>query len=183
MNINAIPTRYAGTQFRSRLEARWAKFFDLVNWRWEYEPLDLKGWIPDFALIGKGQTTLVEVKPIDSLDDPIAQNTCGKIEHALRASERTNEILLLGCIWPQQPWSDEPALGWLAEYGEYYDHGWCWGFAPFHHLGGLGFCHAEQSFRNRITGEYDGDSGTGTEAPIHLWREAGNAVQWMANGE
>ena len=46
--IRAHPTRYAGTLFRSRLEARWAAFFDLVGWHWEYEPVDLAGWSPDF---------------------------------------------------------------------------------------------------------------------------------------
>lgn len=29
--MNAIPTRYNGVQFCSRLEARWAAFFDLVD--------------------------------------------------------------------------------------------------------------------------------------------------------
>jgi hypothetical protein len=44
----SIPTRYRGTEFRSRLEARWAAFADLVGWKWRYEPIDLNGWIPDF---------------------------------------------------------------------------------------------------------------------------------------
>jgi hypothetical protein len=48
MMLTAIPTRYGGVQFRSRLEARWAAFFDLAGWRWQYEPIDLAGWIPDF---------------------------------------------------------------------------------------------------------------------------------------
>lgn len=46
----AIPTRYLGIQFRSRLEARWAAFFSLVGWRWRYEPIDLAGYIPDFIV-------------------------------------------------------------------------------------------------------------------------------------
>lgn len=36
--IKAIETRYAGCRFRSRLEARWAVFFDRLNIPWEYEP-------------------------------------------------------------------------------------------------------------------------------------------------
>lgn len=36
--IKAIPTRYAGCHFRSRLEARWAVFFDALGIEWEYEP-------------------------------------------------------------------------------------------------------------------------------------------------
>jgi hypothetical protein len=48
--IANIPTIYKGVQFRSRLEAKWAAFFDLLGWRWHYEPLDLDGWIPDFLI-------------------------------------------------------------------------------------------------------------------------------------
>lgn len=60
--MRAIPTVYAGVQFRSRLEARWAAFFDVVGWPWEYEPLDLAGYIPDFVLAFP-MPMLVEVKP------------------------------------------------------------------------------------------------------------------------
>lgn len=34
----AIETRYSGCRFRSRLEARWAMFFDHMGLRWSYEP-------------------------------------------------------------------------------------------------------------------------------------------------
>lgn len=36
--MKAIETTYAGCRFRSRLEARWAVFFDTIGVRWEYEP-------------------------------------------------------------------------------------------------------------------------------------------------
>jgi hypothetical protein len=36
--IKAIETYYKGYRFRSRLEARWAVFFDAMGLRWEYEP-------------------------------------------------------------------------------------------------------------------------------------------------
>jgi hypothetical protein len=73
--IKAHPTWYAGVLFRSRLEARWAAFFDLAEWRWEYEPLDLPGWSPDFLVefrcghseCGPTHTLLVEIKPYLSL--------------------------------------------------------------------------------------------------------------------
>lgn len=41
MTIQAIPTWYAGCYFRSRLEARWAVFFDALGIPWNYEP---DGW-------------------------------------------------------------------------------------------------------------------------------------------
>jgi hypothetical protein len=46
--MKAHPTRYRGTLFRSRLEATWAAFADIAGWKWKYEPVDLKGWTPDF---------------------------------------------------------------------------------------------------------------------------------------
>ncbi|TAH21002.1 MAG: hypothetical protein EAZ08_04655 [Cytophagales bacterium] len=60
--IKPIPTHYKGRLYRSRLEARWAAFFDLAEWKTEYEPLDLNGWTPDF-LIEESSPMLVEVKP------------------------------------------------------------------------------------------------------------------------
>ena len=36
--MQAIQTEYKGYLFRSRLEARWAVFFDACGVRWEYEP-------------------------------------------------------------------------------------------------------------------------------------------------
>lgn len=58
-----IPTTYRGLNFRSRLEATWAAFFDLVKWEWKYEPFDLKGYIPDFLLVRPPNwEMLVEVK-------------------------------------------------------------------------------------------------------------------------
>lgn len=65
--IKAIPTTYNYVQFRSRLEARWAAFFDLCGWRWDYEPFDLDGWAPDFLIRLDITTVLAEVKPFDAV--------------------------------------------------------------------------------------------------------------------
>lgn len=50
----AIETRYAGHRFRSRLEARWAVFFDTLGVAWQYEPegfeLPSGRYLPDFLL-------------------------------------------------------------------------------------------------------------------------------------
>lgn len=52
--IQALPTIYNGFKFSSRLEARWSKFFDLMNIPYEYEKeaFDLDGltYFPDFWL-------------------------------------------------------------------------------------------------------------------------------------
>lgn len=57
MTIKAIQTEYKGYNFRSRLEARWAVFFDALGLQWEYEPegFDLGDgvyYLPDFRLLG-----------------------------------------------------------------------------------------------------------------------------------
>lgn len=63
--IAAIQTEYRGFKFRSRLEARWAVFFDTIMHDWTYEPegFDLpSGWyLPDFYI--KGFDVYVEIKP------------------------------------------------------------------------------------------------------------------------
>ena len=52
--IKAIETVYKGYRFRSRLEARWAVFFDALGIKWEYEKegYDFNGthYLPDFYL-------------------------------------------------------------------------------------------------------------------------------------
>lgn len=61
----AHPTVYASVRFRSRLEARWACYFDQRHWTWTYEPYDLRGYSPDFSLnTDTVEGMLVEVKPI-----------------------------------------------------------------------------------------------------------------------
>lgn len=76
--IKAIPTTYAGVNFRSRLEARWAALFDLSGIKWDYEPFDLDGWAPDFLLRIGGCSVLVEIKPVDLtliVENAVQQNT------------------------------------------------------------------------------------------------------------
>ena len=48
--VKAHPTKYGGVLYRSRLEARWAAFFDLAGWKHEYEPIDFPRWSPDFRV-------------------------------------------------------------------------------------------------------------------------------------
>ena len=64
--IKAIETHYNGFKFRSRLEARWAVFFDAAGIRYEYEPEGFKMnnglcYLPDFYL--PDENMYVEVKP------------------------------------------------------------------------------------------------------------------------
>ena len=82
--IKPIETMYAGIKFRSRLEARWAVFFDSLRLAWEYEPegFDLGDgvlYLPDFWL-GK-MRCWIEIKG----DDP-NEDACDK---ASRLAEKT----------------------------------------------------------------------------------------------
>ena len=57
MTFRPIQTFYKGYRFRSRLEARWAVFFDHCGVAWEYEPegFELENglyYLPDFLLHG-----------------------------------------------------------------------------------------------------------------------------------
>lgn len=80
MSMNPIETKYGGCHFRSRLEARWAVFFDALGVKWEYEkegyPLPSGWYLPDFWLPYEthgneemaGAGFWVEIKPIPPTD-------------------------------------------------------------------------------------------------------------------
>lgn len=67
--IKPIQTIYNGYHFRSRLEARWAVFFDALNIKYEYEP---EGYVlpngtcylPDFRIYVRHRDYKDEYKPI-----------------------------------------------------------------------------------------------------------------------
>jgi hypothetical protein len=66
--IKAIETRYAGYLFRSRLEARWAVFFDALKYDWQYEPegfelVSGKRYLPDFRINLPDGPLWFEIKP------------------------------------------------------------------------------------------------------------------------
>jgi len=71
--VQAIQTVYSGYRFRSRLEARWAVFFDALGLRYEYEPegfnlgADVGPYLPDFHLPKQSgfRGGWIEIKPCD----------------------------------------------------------------------------------------------------------------------
>lgn len=69
--IKAIQTLYSGIWFRSRLEARWAMYFDLLGVEWIYEMEGFKVgrgefYLPDFFL--PKLKYYCEVKPFEQTD-------------------------------------------------------------------------------------------------------------------
>lgn len=69
--MKAIPTTYNSIKYRSRLEARWAVFFDHLNFDFLYEPFTIKNndaeYLPDFWVYSGFQNqndVIIEIKPL-----------------------------------------------------------------------------------------------------------------------
>lgn len=176
---SSIPTTYEGTRFRSRLEARWAAFFDAIGWRWIYEPFDADGYIPDFLIPGT-RPLLVEVKPAVILED-YEQHT-GRIDAALTEVWADKSVLIVGVdarsvgilrdearIWARASWTIcfeclrlEARRDGDGPFVSLYRGEDCW---PCGHWDGP---------RKRHIGP------TPAQSIERWWREAGNSVQWQA---
>ena len=82
--IKPIETRYKGYRFRSRLEARWAVFFDAAHIKWIYESQGFviggKPYLPDFHLPEFGY---FEVKGRYEYDDQLMQRFADEIRAPL----------------------------------------------------------------------------------------------------
>jgi hypothetical protein len=105
--VKAIDTEYNGYLFRSRLEARWAVFFDSldIKYRYEVEGFDLDGvyYLPDFwlphivpELAADGWGLWVEIKPL-----PISED---ELKKAVSLVEKTkhNMVIFQGDPWPEE---------------------------------------------------------------------------------
>lgn len=98
--INSKPTIYNGTKYRSRLEARWAAFFDLIGWKYQYEPYDFPGWTPDFAVYGSENRILfIEVKPVTTKS--LAKEYSIKLKDII---PRVNAIMICSDFKPCDSW-------------------------------------------------------------------------------
>ena len=105
--LKPIPSKYRGTTFRSRLEARWAIFFDLLELKWLYEPegyfLGEEGkndpklcYLPDFLLRSpQGKDIWIEIKPRNIISSDKFSKFKKMIESDKKES-RTKTFLLSG---------------------------------------------------------------------------------------
>ena len=178
-----IPTMYSGVQFRSRLEARWAAFFDGCGWAWEYEPFDLDGWIPDFILLGSKKQVLVECKPDGFAED--LQAHAPKIV----AAKPKHEVMIVGfTIFPSAlELIDWPCLGLISEGSP--ETADAFAHCAFFMCPGCGsptFCNSLMSYQSRICGHYDGDNLGSADAAHQFveqaWKRAVNVSQWRRAG-
>lgn len=160
-----IPTMYDGIMMRSRTEARWAAFFDLAGWEWQYEPFDLNGYIPDFVLALPHGDLLVEVKPVEDqlcLAKMKIEFSGWNDDAIILVDGSTSSLGLLlersHCVFS---WEDANAFYCLS----------C-GNNSIHSASGSMHC--------RVCGEHGGNSHVGEWDTRKNWHTAGNRVQWKA---
>jgi hypothetical protein len=201
---SAIPTTYKGVRFRSRLEAKWAAFFDAVDWPWEYEPIDLGGYIPDFVLPFTPAPILVEVKPLIFTATGPDPDAWIPIRNRVDACPWRDEALIVGAnIFAYDPIGNSMqgaggAIGWLREYcGD--DERWgawqrstCWAAAvPFecstcNGIGqpGIGLRHEYNSYACRRCGVNDHTAADMwiEDLRSRYWATACNVTQWQGRG-
>jgi hypothetical protein len=107
ISIKPIETMYWGYRFRSRLEARWAVFFDAAGIEWEYEAqgfeINGRNYLPDFWL--PRLKTYVEVEPNEEeaekakpLMQALAQGSSYCAQIVIGAPEYDNPPSVLGYL-------------------------------------------------------------------------------------
>ena len=175
--MSGIETFREGVTFRSRLEARWAMFFNLIQWRWTYEPFDADGYIPDFLVHGD-RPLLVEVKPAATLKE---LETHGKrLERALR--DWNHDVLLVG-VSPQL--DENPIYPLAGVMLEREDEGFVLDEARWHRCLACSrtSVHAAYlDYASRLCGHYDADRLWG---PLDIslkwaWRAVCDPTRWVA---
>lgn len=114
MEIKPIETIYNGYRFRSRLEARWAVFFDALGVQYEYEPegFDLGGmyYLPDFKVKCWGTRGEITNEPFDlwiEVKGEMTEDDASKI----RRFAAKFPILVVGKIPPHGCSSDSSTVG------------------------------------------------------------------------
>lgn len=101
--IKAIPTKYRGITYRSRLEATWAYFFDEVGFKYHYEmegfQVNNMRYLPDFYL--PERDTWIEIKPKRPTREEWLKAAFLLLE-LVRSGSKSNVAILYG-----RPWVDE----------------------------------------------------------------------------
>lgn len=185
--IRAIPTIYRDVQYRSRLEARWAAFFDLIDWPARYEAIDLAGYIPDFIVTFPRGPMLIEVKPAMAPDELLRR------QDGILGSSWEHEAILVGS-WPflrqRGSWDEDVQLGifvremWSMDEQQADDaHRWADAamLVTCRTCGQFSLSAESASYECRVCGVNDG--GNHREMTIaqqveSMWRQAGNLTQW-----
>jgi hypothetical protein len=156
----ALPTWYRGVAFRSRLEARWAVFFDALHLRWEYEKegYDLNGlwYLPDFWM--PQLDCWIEIKAIEPTD--IEQQKAGRLCHF--SAKRVFIFVGQHTVPPDNPTSAEVYYPGEANHPGYdWDNEYWFCECPYCHAIGIEYTGRSDRLPCKKTGcsKIDGDRG------------------------
>lgn len=120
-NYKPRPEKYNGRIYRSKLEAKYARLFDILDFKFEYEPeTALDGWLIDFMVIDHfSKIWFVEVKPMFAIDEKLKAKLMRATNNAtnvLIASENPN--IIYKHAFGESPINDQ---NFVFEYeGEFY---------------------------------------------------------------
>lgn len=117
--MRIIETKYNGYKFRSRLEARWAVFFDNIGLPFEYEPegydLDGTAYLPDFYI--PAWDAFVEIKPKKPSKEE--EEKC----KMLHTHSKKIVLLIYGEPYPSKytiiTYHSDPDMDWFIGKGEF----------------------------------------------------------------
>jgi len=88
-----MTARYNGLQFKTRLEAQWAAFFDLAGWSFWVNPVAVGNWQADFKVsfpcshseCGGSHALFATVLDTESLDT-FHDHPCGRHHYGVRSA-------------------------------------------------------------------------------------------------
>jgi hypothetical protein len=161
---HGIPTTYAGINFRSRLESRYALLLDALDLVWHYEPLELQNYIPDLLVDVQfardyragNLKTIFEVRPESDVTAAVDKISRSGWDGA-------------ACVVTATPWTNAQGycLGFATDRVSPLDAGrGGWQAANWHPFG------YDRAAKRLVWG--GGDDLTAE------WRDAGNRSQWQA---
>ena len=163
--MRAIETYYNGYRFRSRLEARWAVFFDSLHVKYEYEPEgfelpDGSRYLPDFRVKCFGKRGDRDQKPFDlwiEVKGKMSAKDANKIRQFTGMTKEgrpiKNPLLIVNCI-PDRGHSSDFDLGSRSMDGS--------GLYPFNY--------------ETIDHDYFGAYPAAHNGRFYLWGDDGNYI-------
>ena len=120
--IRAIPTKYRGITYRSRLEATWAYFFDEIGFNYHYElegfQLNNIRYLPDFYI--PERDTWIEIKPKKPTKEEWTKAALLLLE-LVKTGSNANVAILYGRPWVDDIGPEYIYLNLYAMLGEHDD--------------------------------------------------------------
>ena len=112
MEIKAIETIYNGRRYRSRLEARWAVFFDSLGIRFEYEPEGFvlsngMAYLPDFFLPDIGGGIFAEACALTVTNCTFTGNTATQNGGGVYVANNSDKVTIKNCTFEEGEENEE----------------------------------------------------------------------------